>query len=78
MVDVIGFFMLHGSLVYLQPSCLYIPPFFFPAFFRLMAQFSYNLSLDWELPKKIEPTAKPLKEGVKDMLVKHHLFSWDL
>ncbi len=21
---------------------------------------------------------KPLKEGVRDMLVKHHLFSWDL
>ena len=22
--------------------------------------------------------AKPLQDGVKDMLVKHHLFSWDL
>ncbi|XP_045214521.2 small G protein signaling modulator 3-like isoform X2 [Mercenaria mercenaria] len=45
---------------------------------RLISQFAYNLSIDWELPKKTEPTARPLKEGVKDMLVKHHLFSWDL
>ncbi|XP_052267052.1 small G protein signaling modulator 3 homolog isoform X3 [Dreissena polymorpha] len=45
---------------------------------RLISQFAYNLSMDWELPRKCEPTARPLKEGVKDMLVKHHLFSWDL
>jgi uncharacterized membrane protein (DUF106 family) len=48
------------------------------AYFRLISQYAYNLSIDWELPKKTEPTARPLKEGVKDMLVKHHLFSWDL
>lgn len=25
-----------------------------------------------------EKEQKPLKEGVQDMLVKHHLFSWDI
>uniref|UniRef100_A0A1I7W5W0 RUN and TBC1 domain-containing protein 3 n=1 Tax=Loa loa TaxID=7209 RepID=A0A1I7W5W0_LOALO len=71
---------------------------------RLLAQFSFNLSVDYEiaeivrrrknlnlnetLKKKaslnILPTTirssfdQPLKEGVRDMLIKHHLFSWDL
>ncbi|XP_044771723.1 small G protein signaling modulator 3 isoform X2 [Neomonachus schauinslandi] len=36
-----------------------------------------RLSQDWELPVKREEK-KPLKEGVQDMLVKHHLFSWDI
>ncbi|XP_041363349.1 small G protein signaling modulator 3-like isoform X2 [Gigantopelta aegis] len=44
---------------------------------RLLAQFSFNLSKDWELPKQND-SYKPFREGVKDMLVKHHLFSWDL
>lgn len=25
-----------------------------------------------------EKEQRPLKEGVQDMLVKHHLFSWDI
>ncbi|KAM9230566.1 small G protein signaling modulator 3 isoform 2-T2 [Dugong dugon] len=37
-----------------------------------------RLSQDWELPAKREEEKKPLKEGVQDMLVKHHLFSWDI
>merc|ERR1719499_80452 len=69
---------------------------------RLLAQFSFNLTCDWELkphlqegaaressPRKKKSSAsttasvavdqaKPLQDGVKDMLVKHHLFSWDL
>ncbi|KAK6110199.1 Rab-GTPase-TBC domain family protein [Brugia pahangi] len=71
---------------------------------RLLAQFSFNLSVDYEvadivrrkknlnlsktLKKKafsnMLPTTirssfdQPLKEGVRDMLIKHHLFSWDL
>ncbi|GBO31033.1 Small G protein signaling modulator 3 [Araneus ventricosus] len=44
---------------------------------RLLAQFAFNLNPEWELPVKKEPS-QPLKEGVRDMLVKHHLFSWDL
>ncbi|XP_064629601.1 small G protein signaling modulator 3-like isoform X2 [Lineus longissimus] len=44
---------------------------------RLLCQFSFSLSQDWELPLKKE-SALPLKEGVRDMLVKHHLFSWDI
>lgn len=44
---------------------------------RLLSQFAFNLNPDWELPIKNEPS-QPLKEGVRDMLVKHHLFSWDL
>ncbi|XP_063446049.1 small G protein signaling modulator 3 homolog isoform X2 [Mytilus trossulus] len=45
---------------------------------RLLSQFSFNLSMDWEIPKQTITTFKPFKDGVKDMLVKHHLFSWDL
>ncbi|XP_064478602.1 small G protein signaling modulator 3 homolog [Ornithodoros turicata] len=44
---------------------------------RLLSQFAFNLNPNWELPTKREPS-QPLKEGVRDLLVKHHLFSWDL
>ncbi|XP_014681898.1 PREDICTED: small G protein signaling modulator 3 homolog [Priapulus caudatus] len=44
---------------------------------RILSNFAFNLSLDWELSVKKEMSA-PLKDGVRDMLVKHHLFSWDL
>lgn len=46
---------------------------------RILAQFAFNLNPDWELPpKKGQENQQPLKDGVRDMLVKHHLFSWDL
>ncbi|CAB4059178.1 SGSM3 [Lepeophtheirus salmonis] len=47
---------------------------------RILAQFSFTLNPDWELsdPKNKTLDARPLKDGVRDMLVKHHLFSWDL
>ncbi|XP_030638206.1 small G protein signaling modulator 3 [Chanos chanos] len=46
---------------------------------RVLSKFAFNLSQDCELPaKKEEREQKPLKEGVQDMLVKHHLFSWDI
>ncbi|XP_046818456.1 small G protein signaling modulator 3 homolog isoform X1 [Vespa velutina] len=44
---------------------------------RILSQFAFNLNPDWELPAKKEQS-QPLKDGVRDMLVKHHLFSWDL
>ena len=46
----------------------------------VMAQFAFSLSADWELPRSTKaPQHKAaLKEGVRDMLIKHHLFSWDL
>ncbi|KAI4485300.1 hypothetical protein M0804_006805 [Polistes exclamans] len=44
---------------------------------RILSQFAFNLNPDWELPIKKEQS-QPLKDGVRDMLVKHHLFSWDL
>lgn len=44
---------------------------------RILSQFAFNLNPDWELPAKKQPS-QPLKDGVRDMLVKHHLFSWDL
>ncbi|TMS37025.1 hypothetical protein L596_004051 [Steinernema carpocapsae] len=28
--------------------------------------------------RNVAPSKQPLKEGVRDMLIKHHLFSWDL
>jgi hypothetical protein len=48
---------------------------------RLLSKFSFNLNPDWELMVaggKKEELTTPLQEGVKDMLVTHHLFSWDL
>ncbi|XP_068257400.1 small G protein signaling modulator 3 isoform X2 [Nyctibius grandis] len=46
---------------------------------RVLCKFAFSLSQDWELPiKREEKEKKPLKEGVQDMLVKHHLFSWDI
>ena len=44
---------------------------------RVLAQFSFRLNPDWELPVK-KSRQQPLRDGVQDMLVKHHLFSWDL
>ncbi|XP_050313746.1 small G protein signaling modulator 3 homolog isoform X2 [Anthonomus grandis grandis] len=45
---------------------------------RILSQLSFNLNPDWELPVKREANNQPLKDGVRDMLVKHHLFSWDI
>lgn len=45
---------------------------------RILSQFAFNLNPDWELPPKRGTESQPLKDGVRDMLVKHHLFSWDL
>jgi len=43
---------------------------------RTLAQFAFQLSPDWELSGRRDDSGL-LKEGVRDMLVKHHLFSWD-
>uniref|UniRef100_A0A665UN73 Small G protein signaling modulator 3 n=1 Tax=Echeneis naucrates TaxID=173247 RepID=A0A665UN73_ECHNA len=45
---------------------------------RVLSKFAFSLSQDCELPNKREKEQRPLKEGVQDMLVKHHLFSWDI
>uniref|UniRef100_A0A8C9YZS0 RUN and TBC1 domain-containing protein 3 n=1 Tax=Sander lucioperca TaxID=283035 RepID=A0A8C9YZS0_SANLU len=45
---------------------------------RVLSKFAFSLSQDCELPDKKEKEQRPLKEGVQDMLVKHHLFSWDI
>ncbi|XP_037948480.1 small G protein signaling modulator 3 homolog [Teleopsis dalmanni] len=45
---------------------------------RILSQFAFNLNPDFELPPKRGRESQPLKDGVRDMLVKHHLFSWDL
>lgn len=44
---------------------------------RILADYTLYLSQDSELQKKID-SKESLKTGVRDMLVKHHLFSWDL
>ncbi|CAG0914429.1 unnamed protein product [Notodromas monacha] len=44
---------------------------------RILSQFPFNLNPDFELPVDTQP-GQPMKDGLKDMLVKHHLFSWDL
>ncbi|XP_049600028.1 small G protein signaling modulator 3 isoform X1 [Syngnathus scovelli] len=45
---------------------------------RVLSKFAFSLSQDCELPEQKEKEQRPLKEGVQDMLVKHHLFSWDI
>lgn len=47
---------------------------------RLLSQFAFNLNPDWELPlpAKKDAQSQPLKEGVRNLLIQHHLFSWDL
>ncbi|XP_022092365.1 small G protein signaling modulator 3 homolog isoform X4 [Acanthaster planci] len=50
---------------------------------RILSQFAFNLSQDWEIPQKkglprIGQRPATLKDSVQDMLIKHHLFSWDL
>lgn len=46
---------------------------------RILSPFAFNLNPDWELPPRTGTAdSQPLKDGVRDMLVKHHLFSWDL
>ena len=44
---------------------------------RVLSKFTFYLPPDSELPKQSR-SKEALKEGVQDMLVKHHLFSWDL
>ena len=43
---------------------------------RIVSQFSFLLSQDAELPNFDRDSA--INECIKDMLVKHHLFSWDI
>lgn len=42
---------------------------------RMLAQFSFNLSVNGELPKSGDLN---VNESIRDMLIKHHLFSWDI
>jgi hypothetical protein len=43
---------------------------------RILSQFSFLLSADAELPDSKKDLA--INECIKDMLVKHHLFSWEI
>ena len=47
---------------------------------RLLTQFVFNLNPLTELlmGSSVGPTSPISKDGVRDMLVKHHLFSWDV
>ena len=46
---------------------------------RILSKFSFNLNPDWELSgQQHQDDQKHIHEGVKDMLVTHHLLSWDL
>ncbi len=47
-------------------------------FCRLLTQFSFNLNPNAELAENLQPKSPVSKDGVRDMLVKHHLFSWDI
>lgn len=43
---------------------------------RILSQFSFLLNPDFELPDAKKDRA--INDCIKDMLVKHHLFSWDI
>ena len=43
---------------------------------RILSQFSFTLNPDDELPDNKKESA--INECIKDMLIKHHLFSWDI
>ncbi|XP_021957950.1 small G protein signaling modulator 3 isoform X2 [Folsomia candida] len=45
---------------------------------RILSQFSFTLNPNWELRMLKEQQKLDVKHGVRDMLVKHHLFSWNL
>ncbi|XP_015788883.1 small G protein signaling modulator 3 [Tetranychus urticae] len=45
---------------------------------KLLTQFSFNMNINAEVQENPTPKSPVSKEGVKDMLVKHHLFSWDI
>ncbi|XP_021370543.1 small G protein signaling modulator 3 homolog isoform X1 [Mizuhopecten yessoensis] len=47
---------------------------------RILARYAFNLNIDWELDdKKLPPKpVRDITESVSDILVKHHLFSWEL
>ena len=45
--------------------------------FRSLCRFAFSLSLDWELPRK-KLFFEDMKVSVREMLVRHHLFSWEL
>jgi len=46
--------------------------------YRILSQFAFSLSVDWELAKRRQRLADDMKVTVRDMLVTHHLFSWEL
>ncbi|KHJ42638.1 TBC domain protein [Trichuris suis] len=46
---------------------------------RVLAQFMFHLSSGWELPANQRRLGdQPIRESVREMLVKHHLFSWEM
>uniref|UniRef100_A0A5S6PZI2 RUN and TBC1 domain-containing protein 3 n=1 Tax=Trichuris muris TaxID=70415 RepID=A0A5S6PZI2_TRIMR len=46
---------------------------------RVLAQFMFYLSSGWELPANQRRLGgQPIRESVREMLVKHHLFSWEM
>eukprot|EP00794_Sanderia_malayensis_P008942 gene8942-9896_t len=44
---------------------------------RTLAMFSFRLSVDWEISRTKDGSVN-MRDDVQDMLVKHHLFSWDI
>ncbi|XP_052267050.1 small G protein signaling modulator 3-like isoform X2 [Dreissena polymorpha] len=44
---------------------------------RALAAFGFNMDYTYELPKKKNP-ARAITDSVKDILITHHLFSWEM
>jgi len=45
--------------------------------FRMLSKFAFNLTTNWELTVK-KKAMQDLTESVTDVLIKHHLFSWEI
>jgi len=46
--------------------------------FRILAQFAFRLSAHYELNEKATAHGPGGKDSLNDMLIKHHLFSWNI
>ena len=74
---------MHYAVTFFYRFCIDLAQFWWPKLVfvcccRLLTQFAFNLSPQWEIAPPARDVSRPLKDGVKDMLVKYHLFSWDI
>lgn len=57
--------------------CIFVSDIILSFCFRLLSEYGFNLDYKYELAKKKNPE-KAITESVKDILITHHLFSWEM